>query len=202
VSLDIGVEGLVHISELSDPPPQRPEDVVRQGDELVLRILDIDSYRRRIGLSLKQVPDEVREAWLAEQAAEEEEAEQADGLAEEPVKAQRETEDPAEQENPEPVAEQAAEPEDAAQPTDQPRSEQETEEPVEQESPDPVAEQTVEPQDVTLAAEQPRSEQEQAEAALPVEEQDRLEEGDTATEETADGPAQDAEEGALEPAVA
>jgi small subunit ribosomal protein S1 len=68
VALDSGVEGLAHISELSDPPPEHPTAVVQSGDELVLRILNIDAYRQRIGLSLKDVSDEERERWLNEQA--------------------------------------------------------------------------------------------------------------------------------------
>jgi small subunit ribosomal protein S1 len=64
VALDVGVEGLVHISELSDPPPEKPEVVVQSGEELVLRILRIDSTRRRIGLSLKRVTKEERDEWL------------------------------------------------------------------------------------------------------------------------------------------
>jgi small subunit ribosomal protein S1 len=65
VILDIGVEGLLHISELSDPPPDAPQDVVQPGDELVLRILHLDSYRRRVGLSLKEVTPDEKERWLA-----------------------------------------------------------------------------------------------------------------------------------------
>jgi small subunit ribosomal protein S1 len=80
-TLKTGIEGLIHISELSDPPPSHPKEVVQTGDELVLRILHIDPYRQRIGLSLRQVSEERREQWLAEHAedqaanSEEEEAE-------------------------------------------------------------------------------------------------------------------------------
>ena len=68
VTLDIGVDGLIHISELADPPPSKPREVVQRGDELVLRILRINSYRRRIGLSLKRVSTQERDDWLAQQA--------------------------------------------------------------------------------------------------------------------------------------
>lgn len=65
--LDIGLEGLIHISELADPQPQTPQEVVRQGDELVLRILSIDPFRYRLGLSLKRVSAQERDEWLAQQ---------------------------------------------------------------------------------------------------------------------------------------
>jgi small subunit ribosomal protein S1 len=68
VALDLGVEGLVHISQLADPPPSDAREVVRRGDELVLRILRIDSFRERIALSLKGVDDQEREEWLARRA--------------------------------------------------------------------------------------------------------------------------------------
>jgi small subunit ribosomal protein S1 len=68
VALDIGVEGLVHVSELADPPPPDPQEILQRGDEPVLRILRIDSYRRRIALSLKKVSEQEREGWLAQQA--------------------------------------------------------------------------------------------------------------------------------------
>jgi small subunit ribosomal protein S1 len=68
VALDSGVEGLIHLSELADPPPEHPRTVVQPGQELVLRILRIESSRQRIGLSLKGVSAQERDEWLAEQA--------------------------------------------------------------------------------------------------------------------------------------
>jgi small subunit ribosomal protein S1 len=66
VLLDIGVEGLVHVSELADPPLLDPREVVQRGDELVWRILRIDSFRRRLSLSLKRVSPQERGEWLAQ----------------------------------------------------------------------------------------------------------------------------------------
>jgi small subunit ribosomal protein S1 len=68
VLLDIGVEGLVHVSELADPPPSDPREVVQQGDELVLRILRIDAFRHRISLSLKRVYPEEEKGNLVQEA--------------------------------------------------------------------------------------------------------------------------------------
>jgi ribosomal protein S1 len=50
------VEGLIHVSELANGNVGHPSDVVTRGDELTLRIISINSMRRRIGLSLRQVP--------------------------------------------------------------------------------------------------------------------------------------------------
>jgi len=66
VLLDIGVEGLVHISELADPPPSDPHEVVQRSDELVVRILRVDSLRHRLSLSLKRVSPQQRGEWLAQ----------------------------------------------------------------------------------------------------------------------------------------
>ena len=54
VELQPGVEGLVHISEMSDRRLLHPREVVTEGEEISIRILDIDLDRRRISLSLKQ----------------------------------------------------------------------------------------------------------------------------------------------------
>jgi small subunit ribosomal protein S1 len=71
VLLDIGVEALVHVSELTDPPPSDPREVVQQGDELVLRILRIEAFRHRISLSLKRVyPQKDEESLVQEIRAE------------------------------------------------------------------------------------------------------------------------------------
>ncbi len=49
-----GIEGLVHISELADRRVDHPHEVVKAGDEIIVRILDVDPERRRIALSLRQ----------------------------------------------------------------------------------------------------------------------------------------------------
>jgi small subunit ribosomal protein S1 len=52
---DYGLEGLIHVSELSDSHVNHPREVVQQGDTLTLRIIRIDPEQRQIGLSLKEV---------------------------------------------------------------------------------------------------------------------------------------------------
>lgn len=55
--LDADVEGLIHISELSDQRIGHPREVVQEGQTLDLRVIRIDSARKRIGLSLRRVND-------------------------------------------------------------------------------------------------------------------------------------------------
>jgi small subunit ribosomal protein S1 len=50
-----GVEGLVHISELAQHHVENPREVVDPGDEVKVKILEIDDERRRLSLSLKRV---------------------------------------------------------------------------------------------------------------------------------------------------
>jgi len=54
--LELGVEGLIHISELAERNINDPAEVVTEGEELTLLILDVEPQRQRIGLSLRQVP--------------------------------------------------------------------------------------------------------------------------------------------------
>jgi len=49
------LEGLIHVSELSEQRIQHPKEVVHEGATLTLRIIKIDPERRRIGLSLRKV---------------------------------------------------------------------------------------------------------------------------------------------------
>jgi len=49
-----GVEGLVHISELAEHHVESPSEVVSPGDQVWVRILEIDENRRRISLSVKR----------------------------------------------------------------------------------------------------------------------------------------------------
>jgi predicted RNA-binding protein with RPS1 domain len=62
-----GLEGLLHISEISDQKVEKPEDVLKVGQEVDVKILRVDSDERKIGLSLK------RAAWAQEEAVREEE---------------------------------------------------------------------------------------------------------------------------------
>lgn len=52
-----GVEGLVHVSELAPQRVERPDDVVKVGDPVQVRIVDIDSGRRRLSLSVRAVDE-------------------------------------------------------------------------------------------------------------------------------------------------
>jgi small subunit ribosomal protein S1 len=56
--IEPGVEGLIHISELSEDRITHPKQVVREGDELPLKIIRIEPARHRLGLSLRQVDEE------------------------------------------------------------------------------------------------------------------------------------------------
>jgi len=69
VALDAGVEGLLHASEMTGTPEFRPSDIVHPGETLLVKIKSIDSRRRRIALSARQVRQEEWERWVAEQQA-------------------------------------------------------------------------------------------------------------------------------------
>ena len=61
VQIEDGLEGLVHISELSTEPIKRPSDVAKIGSELMIRIIDIDFDKRRMAFSVKQVENPVED---------------------------------------------------------------------------------------------------------------------------------------------
>ena len=54
-----GVEGLVHISELAPHHVENPREIVSPGDDVKVKILEIDSERRRLSLSVKRVEGQV-----------------------------------------------------------------------------------------------------------------------------------------------
>lgn len=56
VCVDDGLEGLIHLSELGDGSFLHPRSVVREGERVRARIIHIDGPARRLGLSLKDVP--------------------------------------------------------------------------------------------------------------------------------------------------
>jgi small subunit ribosomal protein S1 len=63
VELEPDLEGLLHISELADHKVDKPQDIVKVGDEVEVKILKVDSDARKIGLSLRRVK------WAAEEQA-------------------------------------------------------------------------------------------------------------------------------------
>src|SRR5205085_2212018 len=68
VGLENGLEGLLHISELADHKVESPEEIVKVGDQIEVKVLRVDTDERKIGLSRKRVE------W-----AEEDNAEATDG---------------------------------------------------------------------------------------------------------------------------
>lgn len=55
VRIEEGLEGLVHVSELAEGNFLHPRNVVQEGEEVTARVLNVDSQRRRMALSLRQV---------------------------------------------------------------------------------------------------------------------------------------------------
>jgi small subunit ribosomal protein S1 len=55
VGLQDGLEGLLHISELADHKVENPEEIVKVGDDIEVKILRVDTDERKIGLSRKRV---------------------------------------------------------------------------------------------------------------------------------------------------
>ncbi|MDE3069322.1 MAG: S1 RNA-binding domain-containing protein, partial [Acidobacteriota bacterium] len=70
-----GVEGLVHISELAPRHVENPREIVRSADAIRVKILEIDSERRRLSLSAKRVEDQVLPLHREPEAESEAEAE-------------------------------------------------------------------------------------------------------------------------------
>ena len=55
VNLDGDIDGLIHISQLSEDHVERVKDVIKVGDEIKARVIKVDKVERRIGLSVKAV---------------------------------------------------------------------------------------------------------------------------------------------------
>jgi small subunit ribosomal protein S1 len=70
VRLGEGIEGLVHISELSEQHVESPEQVVQVGEQVRVKVVDVDVARRRISLSMRRAGEEAEELPEAEIQAE------------------------------------------------------------------------------------------------------------------------------------
>lgn len=71
VELPIGIEGLIHTSQLGYSHLENPKDAVKRGETVLVRVLDVDPTRRRISLSMRQVPREMQISWAMEHIDEE-----------------------------------------------------------------------------------------------------------------------------------
>ena len=80
IGLEDGLEGLLHISELAEHKVENPEEVVKVGDEIEVKVLRVDTDERKIGLSLKRVDwGEEQERAAAEAEASESQVPKQDG---------------------------------------------------------------------------------------------------------------------------
>ena len=69
--IEPGVEGLLHLSQLSRSSVESPSEVVQVGEKHLLRVVSADSRRQRIGLSLKAVTASEQIEWMAQRDFEE-----------------------------------------------------------------------------------------------------------------------------------
>ncbi len=201
-----GVEGLVHISELAGHHVESPREIVHPNDEIRVKILEIDSERRRLSLSAKRVEDQILPLPRAETATVAEPAERqaaAEELtAEQQVAAPDASEGPTSDEAPATqAAEQAVAEEPAAaapavepSPGEQPAAEVAVEESVEQPAVEVAVEESVEQPVVEVAVEESVEqpvEQPAAEVAAEDEEPTAEAAVEPATEPAADAPTEE-----------
>ena len=135
VEIEEGVEGLIHISELAQHHVEDPAEIVRPGQEVNVKIIEIDPERRRLSLSLKRLEPEYRihedalgeegEEVVGEEAEGEEAAESVEGAGVEAVTPEEAAEgavvaaeEPAEVSDDEPAEVLAEAPTEAAEPSE------------------------------------------------------------------------------------
>jgi small subunit ribosomal protein S1 len=53
VEVEPGIEGLVHVSEMKDERVENPRDVVKEGEEVDVKVIDMDTQERKVALSIK-----------------------------------------------------------------------------------------------------------------------------------------------------
>jgi small subunit ribosomal protein S1 len=130
-----GVEGLVHISELAQHHVESPAEVVRPGDELKVKILEVDDARRRLSLSVKRVEGQELPTREPSDDVIIEDAEPPEGLEPPPAEdASADEAASAEGSTDEPPAEESTDEPQAEDSTDEPKAEDSTEEPAAEES--------------------------------------------------------------------
>jgi small subunit ribosomal protein S1 len=166
--LEGDIEGLIHISEISETRIEHPKEVLKEDETVALRVIRIDPEQHRIGLSLRKVDsaafadkDFKMLAKEIDQLDEEEPisamGELEEFVVEEPAEAPAEPEDEPSVEEPkaekEPEAEKTDDEPDAVE--EEPKAEKAADEPADEEK--PKAEESVEPTDEEPAEEEPEA---------------------------------------------
>ena len=72
VELEEGIEGLVHVSEISQEKVEKPSDLLKVGDTVTTLVLHVDPGERRIGLSMKSLKEKVEKAEFDKYASDQE----------------------------------------------------------------------------------------------------------------------------------
>ena len=177
IELEDCLEGLLHISELSERKLESPEEIVKSGEELELRVIRVDAKDRKIGLSLKRAqtdqiveiaPGEYSVGPTAAPALAPEhiervaapiiEREKADEAAAEAGEEAEEAEPRAEEPTEAPPAEEPAEAPPAEEPTEEPTAEEQAP-PAEELAEAPPAEEPVEAPTAEEPVEAPTAEE-------------------------------------------
>ena len=74
IRMEPGIEALLHVSQMDEPQPEHPSLVVHEGQDLLMRVVNIEAERQRLGLSLKAVMPAEMEPWLEKRRIEAEAA--------------------------------------------------------------------------------------------------------------------------------
>jgi len=84
IELDLGIEGLLHASEMIGTPELKPAEVVRPSQRLPVKIIRIESRRKRLALSARQIRRDEWERWMSQQQMEEKAEEAEEPTVEQP----------------------------------------------------------------------------------------------------------------------
>ena len=74
IRMEPGIEALLHLSQMDEPQPEHPSLIVHEGQDLLMRVVNIEPERQRLGLSLKAVMPAEMEPWLEKRRVEAEAA--------------------------------------------------------------------------------------------------------------------------------
>jgi small subunit ribosomal protein S1 len=63
ISMEPGIEALLHVSQIAQTPPNHPSQIIYEGARLLMRVISIEPDKQRLGLSLKDVTEDERFRW-------------------------------------------------------------------------------------------------------------------------------------------